>query len=86
MFKPPLVVPAREARRLLGNIGVTKFYADLLPKLESYLEGRKRMVVYRSIEAHIEGQLQAQADARRDTREIAAKSVAVRRAKRAVQR
>jgi hypothetical protein len=46
----PLVVSARVARAMLGDIGITHFYKLLnLNELDSYLEGKSRKVVVASI-------------------------------------
>jgi predicted aminopeptidase len=78
----PLAVKAKVARRLLG-CGNTRFY-ELLGsgELQSYLDGRSRMVVLASIKERIARQVaEASAINSAATREIAAKSVASRRAK-----
>jgi hypothetical protein len=47
----PLVVRPREAQRLLG-CGITRFY-EILPELESFRDGRSRLITMASIKARI---------------------------------
>ena len=54
-FSEPLVVRPRVAQRLL-NCSHTKLY-EILPKLESFKEGRSTMITLRSIRARIERKL-----------------------------
>lgn len=52
--QPPLLVSVAEARRLLGGVGVTKFYEMLGEdegRLQSVMVGRRRMVLYSSVVA-----------------------------------
>jgi hypothetical protein len=51
----PLVVSPREACRLLG-CGLTRFY-EILPELDSYLEGSVRRITVDSIERRVERKL-----------------------------
>jgi len=51
----PLVVRPRVAQRLL-NCSNTRFY-EILPELESFRDGRSRMITMRSIKARIERKL-----------------------------
>ncbi len=51
----PFVVSPHTACRLL-NVKLTKFYG-LLPLLESYLDGRRRQITLRSLEALVERRL-----------------------------
>jgi hypothetical protein len=55
----PLVVGPREAKRLL-SVGTTRFY-EILPELESYLDGGSRKITVRSIYQRIANKLAAPA-------------------------
>jgi hypothetical protein len=47
----PLVVPPRVARKLLG-CGNTRFY-EILPELETFKDGKSRLITMASIKARI---------------------------------
>ncbi len=50
----PLVVRTREARRLYGNCSLDVLYEKIQRgEVESYLDGRRRLIVVASIEADI---------------------------------
>jgi hypothetical protein len=51
-----LVVSPSEAQRML-DVGTTYFYRELLPVLETYMEGRQRKITVRSIQKLIEQRL-----------------------------
>jgi hypothetical protein len=53
---PPLIVKPKAACRLL-NCGITHFYREVLPELDSYLDGRSRKITVDSIYRYIASQL-----------------------------
>jgi hypothetical protein len=46
----------KETRRFLP-VGKTKFFTEILPQLDSYLEGTRRIIIGRSIRAYRERKL-----------------------------
>src|SRR5437870_3935816 len=48
----PMVVSPKQAQKM-GGWGNTRFYADVLPKLDSFLDGRSRRITTASIKAYI---------------------------------
>jgi hypothetical protein len=57
----PLVVRPRVARRMLGNCGTERLWELINSgELESYLDGRARLITVASIKAHIARKLAAQ--------------------------
>lgn len=51
----PALASINDARRYMGNPSRTKFYADILPLLESVYFGRRHFVVVASIDKLIAG-------------------------------
>ena len=48
-----------QTRRFLPS-GKTKFFTEILPQLESYLEGTRRIITGRSIRTYREGKIAAE--------------------------
>jgi hypothetical protein len=61
----------RQTRQILGGTGKTRFFQDILPQLQSFLDGNKLLITGESIQRYRERRL-SEPRRRRPTEQLAA--------------